>query len=38
MDAPTATLIVGGLTAAVTIGSWIVLHNLTVRREADALR
>jgi hypothetical protein len=36
MDQPTATLIIGALTSAVTVGGWIVLHYLTAGREADA--
>jgi hypothetical protein len=33
---PIATLLVGILTAAVTIGGWIVVHYFTVRREMQA--
>jgi hypothetical protein len=33
---PIATLLVGFLTAAVTIGGWIALHYFTVRREVQA--
>jgi hypothetical protein len=36
MGQPIATLLVGILTAAVTVGGWIVLHYFTVRREAEA--
>lgn len=36
MDQPTVTLITGLLTSAVTIGGWIVLHALTVKREFAA--
>ena len=36
LDQPTATLLVGALTAAVTVGGWIALHHLTANREADA--
>jgi hypothetical protein len=38
MDPGTATLVVGSLTSAVTVGGWIVLHYLTVQREAEARR
>lgn len=36
LDQPIATLLVGTLSSAVTVGGWIVLHYFTVRREADA--
>jgi hypothetical protein len=38
MDPSTATLLVGSLTAAVTIGGWITLHYFTLRREEVARR
>jgi hypothetical protein len=36
MDQPTATLLVGAMTSAVTVGGWIALHYLTSKRESDA--
>ena len=36
MEPVTATLIIGALTAAVTIGGWIALHYFTLRREEIA--
>jgi hypothetical protein len=36
MEPVTATLIIGALTAAVTVGGWITLHYFTLRREEIA--
>jgi hypothetical protein len=38
MDPQTATLVVGLVSSAVTVGGWIVLHHFTIKREAAARR
>jgi hypothetical protein len=37
VDQPTATLLVGLVTAGVTISSWLAVHYFTRRREIESL-